>query len=201
MMNELEALNRAFFLQINGGEGTPAWLVQLAASIANDLIYVIPLLLVGLWLWGNKTRRRQALKACLITLLAVGVNQLIGLVWTHPRPFMIGFGHTWEHHVADSSFPSDHMTVFAGIGLTLLFSGEYWLSTVVLAMGFAVAWARVFLGIHFPLDMAGAVVVAGMTYGIISPIWRKFDDLCINLAERLYRVVFARLIASGWVRR
>ncbi|WP_454040428.1 phosphatase PAP2 family protein [Cupriavidus metallidurans] len=200
-MNEIEAFNRALFLQINGGDGTPTWLIHAAMDIADDLIYLIPLLLLGMWLWGDNTRRSQAIKACLVTLLALGANQVIGLVWMHPRPFMLGLGHAWMYHSAESSFPSDHMTVFAGIGLTLLFGGAFRLAAAVLTTGFVVAWARVFLGVHFPLDMVGAVAVAGMAYGVIAPLWRMAGNTLTDLAERLHRAVLARPIASGWVRR
>ncbi len=52
---------------MNGGDRTPAWLIQVATGIANDPIYQIPLLLLGMWLWGDSTRRNQAIKACLPT--------------------------------------------------------------------------------------------------------------------------------------
>ncbi len=201
MMNHIEAFNRTLFLQINGGDGTPAWLIQVAIGIANDLIYLIPLLLLGMWLWGDSARRSQAIKACLVTLMALGANQVIGLVWQHPRPFMIGLGHAWISHAADSSFPSDHVTVFASIGLTLLFGGARRLAIAVLTSGFAVAWARVFLGVHFPLDMVGAVAVAGVTYVVILSLWRMAGETITNLAEQLHRTILARPIASGWVRR
>lgn len=200
-MNKIEAFNRALFLQINGGDGTPTWLIHVAMDIADDLIYLIPLLLLGMWLWGDSTRRSQAIKASLVTLSALGANQVIGSVWMHPRPFMLGLGHAWMYHAAESSFPSDHMTVFAGIGLTLLFGGAFRLAAAVLTTGFVVAWARVFLGVHFPLDMVGAVAVAGMAYGVIAPLWRMAGNTLTDHAERLYRAVLARPIASGWVRR
>ncbi|NBW51079.1 MAG: phosphatase PAP2 family protein [Betaproteobacteria bacterium] len=200
-MNKIETFNQSLFLWINAGDSTPSRAINTAIVLADDLIYLIPVLLLVLWLWGDGAGRNQALKACLITLLALGVNQVIGLVWQHPRPFMIGLGHTWLPHVADSSFPSDHMTVFAGIGLTLLFGGAYRLAAAILVTGFVVAWTRVFLGLHFPLDMVGAVVVAGAAYAVVAPLWRMAGGTLTNLAEKLYRTVFAHPIASGWVRR
>lgn len=92
------------------------------------------------------------------------------------------------------------MTVFASIGLSLLFGGAFRLATAVLTTGFAVAWARVFLGVHFPLDMVGAVAVASVAYVVILPLWRMAGDTITNLAEQLYRTILARPIASGWVR-
>lgn len=200
-MSHIEAFNLTLFLQINAGEGTPAWLIRVAVGIADDLIYLIPLLLLGVWLWGDSMRRNQAIKACLVAMLALGANQLINLVWTHPRPFMIGLGDVWTYHAPDSSFPSDHVTILASIGLTLLFGGAFRLAAAVLTTGLAVAWARVFVGVHFPLDMVGAVAVASAACIVTLPIWKIGGEAVTNYAERMYRKVFARPIASGWVRR
>jgi undecaprenyl-diphosphatase len=113
------------------------------------VIYLIPLLLAGMRLWGNEAQRRWAIRACLVAMPGVGANQLIGLVWQHPRPFMIGLGDTFLPHAPDSSFPSDHVTVFSGIALTLLLGGARWLGGLVLLASVAVAWARVFVGVPF----------------------------------------------------
>lgn len=199
-MNLMEAFNQALFLHINGGYGTPVVLVQTAVGMANYLIDFIPVLLVGLWLWGDHARRGVGVKACLVTMLGVAANQAIGALWPHPRPFMIGLGHAWMPHAADSSFPSDHMTVFAGIGLTLLFDGVAAWGIATLLAGLGVAWARVFLGLHFPLDMAGAVGVAAVTYAVVTPPWHAVGPAITALLERLYWRVFAKPIAVGWVR-
>ena len=97
-MNIIEAFNQWLFLRINAGVDTPSWAVDTAIVLADDLIYLIPLLLLVLWLWGDGARRNQPIKACLVTLLALGANQVIGLVWQHPRPFMIGLGHAGMPH-------------------------------------------------------------------------------------------------------
>lgn len=199
-MNDLEIFNRALFLQINGDVGTPAWLVQTAIGTADYLIYLIPVLLLGQWLWGSHAWRNLAIKACLVTGLALGANQAIGLLWSHPRPFMIGLGHAWIPHAADSSFPSDHMTVFAGIGLTLLLDGVFWWAVVTLFVGLCVAWARVFLGVHFPLDMVGAVGVAAIAYMAATPLWRMRGASVTSLAEHLYHHILTKPIAKGWIR-
>lgn len=52
-MSDLETFNRALFLHINGGDGTALWLVNSAIGIADYLIYLIPVLLLALWLWGT----------------------------------------------------------------------------------------------------------------------------------------------------
>ena len=180
--HDLEALNRALFLAIDATPGSPGWLIGTASAIANGLIWSIPLLLVCLWLTGDTYRRETALKVCVITLAALGVNQLIGLAWQHPRPFMIGLGHTYLAHAADSSFPSDHGTVFASVSITLLLRGMKRLGAAMIAGGVAVAWARIFLGVHFPLDMIGAVCVAAVVHTAIAPLWRRAGAPVTRLA-------------------
>src|SRR6202000_1244398 len=102
---------------------TPGWLIGMAKLMAEYVIWLIPLLLVTIWLRGEEGQRNLALRACIVAMLGVGANQLIGVVWQHPRPFMIGLGCTCLPHAPDSSFPSDHVTVFASVALTLLSGG------------------------------------------------------------------------------
>ncbi|WP_145018646.1 phosphatase PAP2 family protein [Geobacter argillaceus] len=200
-MEQIEMLNRALFLKINALPDTAPWAIGVAKVVADDLIYIIPALLIIYWLWGSEAKRSLALKACLVAMLGVGINQLIGLAWQHPRPFMIGLGHTWVPHVADSSFPSDHMTVFVGIGISLLFGGEVLAGILTLVTGMAVAWSRVFLGVHFPLDMMGSIGMASLSYTLISPVWRRVGNTVTTLIEMLYRSIMARPIERGLMRR
>jgi len=143
-MEQIEAFNRALFLEINAGPHTAPWLIKIAILIANDLMtYLISALLVMMWLWGDETKRNLTIKACLVAMVGVGVNQIIGLVWYHPRPFMIGLGHKWLPHASDSSFPSDHMTMLSSIGLSLLLGGAVRPGLITLVAGLEVAWSRV----------------------------------------------------------
>src|ERR1035437_6795681 len=195
-MEQIEALNRAFFLSVNAGPGTAAWLISGTIFIADNLIYLIPTLLLILWLLGDERKRNLALRSCLAAMLGVGANQIIGLFWQHPRPFMIELGQTWIQHAADSSFPSDHVTVLASVGITLFFAREIGLAAVILVVALCVAWSRVFLGVHFPMDMIGAVGVAVFAYVFSAPAWRRYGQAITQFAQRIYRWALARLIAQ-----
>lgn len=88
-MEYIEALNRAFFMEINAGPDTVPWMIDGAVVIANDLIYLIPVLLSAMWLWGTEAGRKLAIQSCLTAMLGLGLNQVIGAAWQHPRPFAI----------------------------------------------------------------------------------------------------------------
>jgi undecaprenyl-diphosphatase len=124
-MNTVEAFNQALFLDINGSAAAPHWVIGLALVCAKYLTVLAPLLLAALWLTGRDWLRELALRACLVALLALLANFVIGLVWPHPRPFVMGLGHQFLPHAPDPSFPSDHVTAFAAVALTLL-AGRLW---------------------------------------------------------------------------
>jgi undecaprenyl-diphosphatase len=199
-MNTLEALNRTLFLAINANPSTPHWQIDMAVWLAGYAVYLVPLVLTALWLAGRRDARETALRACCVMLLALGFNQIIGLVWMHPRPFMIGLGHTFIQHAPDSSFPSDHGTLFAGIVLTLLLARVRWPGMLLLVAGLAVAWARVFVGVHYPFDMVGATVIACVAYAVVTPFWSLMGETVTDALIALYRKLLAWPIARGWFR-
>lgn len=201
-MNAAEAWNRKTFLALNADLSTVAWKLDVATVTAEYLIYLIPLALVAMWCWGGQARRESALKICLIALVSLGVNQLLALGYPHPRPSETGIGHTFILHAADSSFPSDHATVFAAMGLTLLFANAKSLTGwFFLVIGAAVAWARIYLGVHFPIDMLGAIAVVTAAYAGIGRLWNPRARQWTGQLERLYQFVLARPISLGWIRR
>ncbi|CAB3787551.1 Putative undecaprenyl-diphosphatase YbjG [Paraburkholderia caffeinitolerans] len=199
-MESLEALNRSLFLAINGTPATPHWLIKTALVVANDLILLVPLALVLMWLSGDARKRAIALRVCVVTLVTLGVNQAIGLAWPHPRPFVIGLGHTFFAHAPDSSFPSDHGTVCSVFVLTLLLGGMVRTGLVALVAGVAIAWSRVFLGVHYPFDMIGALVVSCLVYAVITPVWNACGAALMQFAVTLYRSLLALPIRQGWLR-
>lgn len=99
-MTAIETLNQTIFLYLNADLATVPWKLNMAALMADFLIYLIPLILVVQWCWGNERQRELALKACVIAFIALGINQLLSIVWPHPRPVAIGLGHTFIQHAS-----------------------------------------------------------------------------------------------------
>jgi undecaprenyl-diphosphatase len=165
--------------------------------MAEYVLYGVPLILAALWLWGR--HREASVKALFVTLIALGIGQLIGLVYVHPRPFMIPIGHTFAQHTADTSFPSDHGILFFSVSLALMLGGARLWGFVVFVVGLMVAWSRVYLGIHFPFDMGGALLVSVVSNMIVWAAWHPSGRWLMGLGETLYRRMFAVPIAKGWI--
>ncbi|QEL56030.1 undecaprenyl-diphosphatase [Chromobacterium paludis] len=197
----MEAFNRALFMWMNASAHPATGLVALAVGCAEYLIWLVPLLLGLAWLRGEENTRKAMLTAAMAGLGGLLLNQLIGLVWQHPRPFMIGLGHTLIPHVADSSFPSDHLTLWWSVAFSLLWQPRFrrW-GGALAALGLPIAWARIYLGVHFPLDMLGAAAVAWMAAGLSQWGGRFYLERLYRLASCAHRALFGKLIADGWMR-
>ncbi|HEY8908323.1 MAG TPA: undecaprenyl-diphosphatase [Rhodoferax sp.] len=197
----MQELNEALFLLINAPASPNALLLAVAKGLADQAIWLAPLALVIGWLRGSDRTRMLMLEATASGLAGLLINQVIGLFWQHPRPFMMGLGHTFIPHVADSSFPSDHLTLIWSVAFSFLLHQRPRFAGVVLALlGLPVAWARIYLGVHFPLDMVGAALVAVSSAYLCFREERWFLDSAYHWAIRIYHYVFALPIRRRWLR-
>jgi undecaprenyl-diphosphatase len=207
----LDHLNVLCFSLLNADAGLHGWRLALGVFAAKYLILLVPLGLAGLWIGGQPPQREAAVKALAASAqalaasaCALALNALIGMLWYHARPFAGGTGHSFLQHAPDSSFPSDHGTIMFTVALVLASAGSpaaRRCGVSLLPLAAVVAWARVFLGVHWPLDMLGALGVAIA----MALLFRSLlvTAACAALAETmatLYRRLLARPIARGWLR-
>ena len=195
----LENINYALFALLNATPASPQWAIEMAIFIAKDLILIVPLLVVTLWLWGP-AQRQMVFKLMLALTISLTVSWAIGHLYPHDRPFVAGVGYNFLHHAADDSFPSDHGTVSFTFALAFLFWHRLWSGALLMAIAAAIAWSRVYLGVHWPLDMVGGLL-AGMC-GCLGAalIWHTFGPALYHQLQRLYRLCFSLPIRKGWVR-
>lgn len=197
----MESFNQTLFLWLNAAAHPSPFALQLATFFAERLIWAIPILIGISWLRGREETRKAMLIATASGLLGLLINQIIGLVWMHPRPFMIGLGHTLIPHVADSSFPSDHLTLWWAVTFSLAMQRGPRMAGLILApIGIPIAWARIYLGVHFPFDMFGAVIIAWLSMWLSLREVHWYLQPSYRFACYLHQRLFGRLIALGWVR-
>lgn len=153
--------NHHLFELINAPAGPAPLPLMLATALAEWLICLIPVAMAIAWVRGDHGSRRELLQMLLAVLLALAVGQALAFVWPQPRPVELHIGHQYLPHRADPGMPSDHVTVFWSLALAALVSVHYatW-GFPLLALGLAVGWSRVYLGVHFPYDVAAALPVA-----------------------------------------
>jgi undecaprenyl-diphosphatase len=196
----MDSWNNTLFLMLNASRHPNAMVLAVARLFAESAIWLVLLTLAVGWLCGSARIRTLMLEGTVSGLAGMLVNQTIALVWQHPRPFMVGLGHTYLPHAPDSSFPSDHATLIWAISLSLLSHRRTRLAGATLtALGLPVAWARIYLGVHFPFDMVGAALVACFCAWLCLHGERRIVEPAADYLERLFRRCFAPLLNRGWI--
>ena len=197
----MQELNKTLFLFLNASGEPGTAVLAIARFLAQYAIWLVPLALITGWLRGNSQLRKLMLEAAAAGLAGLLLAQIIGLAWQHPRPFMIGLGQTLMAHAADSSFPSDHLTLLWSVAFSfLMHQRPRFAGTVLALLGLPIAWARIYLGVHFPLDMVGAALVAGLSAWLCFREERWLAGPVFGWTTAFYRRLFAPLIRRGWVR-
>lgn len=198
----MQSLNHTLFLLLNAPESPSTGTLWIATLLAQHAILLVPLLLVVGWLRGARSIRVGMLQAACAGVLGLLIAQVIGLAWPTPRPFMIGLGHQFLAHAPEASFPSDHLTLWWSVALSLMLNGRTRAVGALLAIaGLPMAWARVYLGVHFPLDMVGAIAVAAISAGICQSGRAWLAGAPYTLATAVYQRLFGIVIRRGWLPR
>ena len=197
----MEHLNHALFLWLNAPEYPSTLMLAIATFFAEYAIFALPVTIGFAWLRGSEHTRKVLLEATASGLAGLLINQVLGVAWQHPRPFVIGLGNTLISHAADSSFPSDHLTLLWAVAFNfLMHRSPRWAGIALALLGLPVAWARIYLGVHFPLDMIGAALVAVLSARVAFRGVRVYLPTAYSVALSIHRVLFRKLIQMGWVR-
>src|SRR3546814_14174233 len=103
---------------------------------------------------------------------------------------MIPLGHTFVAHAPDSSFPSDHLTLWWAVAFCVLAQGRRRLGILLAVSGLPIAWARIYVGVHFPLAMVGAAAVAVVSTRVSLRTGKWYRLLIFPFVTTLHRQLF-----------
>lgn len=200
----LENLNNTLFLLINATPASAQWQISLATFIAKDLILIVPLLAAAMWFWGERrqvhAQRHLVVKVALAIAVSLTISWTMGQLYPHERPFAANIGYNFLHHAADNSFPSDHGTVIFTFALAFLFWHRVWSGLALMAVGIAIAWSRVYLGVHWPMDMLGGFLCGLVGCMVAQLLWQFIGAPVYPRLQQIHRLVFSVPIRKGWVR-
>ena len=192
--------DRELFLLFNATSESGGYIAFFAYVMAKYVIFAIPIGISLLWIAGNYTAKRIALTLFFALVLAVSLSFTIGVLFPVQRPFLIPFGQNLIEHRASPSFPSNHGLVMFSCAWTLFFMARRWQAALIAISGLFVAWSRVYLGIHWPFDMAGAAVVAGIAAFSAVEFNRRFGDRSLLITAGLYDRLVEKPLVRVWAR-
>lgn len=196
----LDQLNLYLFHLLNVPDQASIWMINYASLIAHDLVYVFLLIFAIAWLRGSHEVKTGIIKAAIFTAITLSVSEILSAVLNTPRPFVMEVGRTLIEHAPTGSFPSNHMSIFSGIAFAYYFSAQRDLGRILLWTAWLVAWSRVYVGVHFPIDMVGAFLIALAVNLAGLPLWWKYENKIMRFIFSIHQFLFKPFIRMGWIK-
>ena len=188
----MRELDEALFLWVNGWVGKFTPVDEVMKLIASD--YLVPvtlaLILFALWFAGTDlgTRERYQIGivvAVFAVALANSSIEVLNNFYFRDRPFLNHEAELLFYRPTDSSFPANSAAAaFAIAGSVGIFQRR--LAIVIASLAALYAFSRVYVGVHYPLD-----VVGGAVFGLVA----------VPIAVVLVRIIRPALLLSlRWLR-
>lgn len=129
---------------------------------AEYAIYFVFILMFFFSIKGGIKEKKSLFLALICLPIAVIIVKLIHLFFFEPRPFIDYDISPLIQHKADASFPSRHTLIAAVIAFSYIYFKSKWAPLFLLLMLW-VGISRIYVGVHYPLDIIG-----GIATGIIT---------------------------------
>ena len=188
----MREFDEALFLWINGWVGKFTPIDEVMKLIASD--YLVPvtlaLILFALWFAGTDLRTRERYQigivvAVFAVALANSSIEVLNNFYFRDRPFLNHEAELLFYRPTDSSFPANSTTAaFAIAGSVGIFQRR--LAIAIVSLAALYAFSRVYVGVHYPID-----VVGGAVFGLVA----------VPIAVVLVRIIRPALLFSlRWLR-
>jgi membrane-associated phospholipid phosphatase len=193
------SLDAAWYRSVNEFARDTGWAHGVLANYANWAGLVLLALLLGAgWLLGRRRpdAPRFTATAFLVgvgAVLALAANQAIGPAVARVRPcHALAHVEVLLHCASDSSFPSDHAMIAGAFAAGLLLLDRR-LGLAALLFALLLAFARVYVGVHYPSDVVGGLAIGA---AIGSLVVLALRPATVAVTVRLARTPLRPLIMS-----
>ena len=150
--------NTSLFFLIFGLSKQSNFLDYLMIFGAELLIY-LTFILIFFLAFKESVPERKALLLSLISMpIIVILIKLIHIFIVTPRPFVQNEILPLVNLHSDASFPSRHTSIMSAIAFSYVFTKSKFVLLFILLMLW-VGISRIYVGVHYPLDIIGGILV------------------------------------------
>lgn len=125
--------------------------------------FVFPFIIAAVFFFRQS--REVQIKIVLFGLACAVVSYLIALIAGHiyydPRPFVVGHFKPLIDHDTENGFPSDHVLLVSVVAAVVTVFNKK-ISLALWGFTILIAIARVYVGVHHIVDVAGSIFIASV---------------------------------------
>jgi len=175
-------LDYFLFQQLNNFAGKWWILDKIGIFFAAYFQYLIVAgLLIFLFLGKTSEEKKQKRIIVILALFSAFAARfvfvdLIRFFYYRPRPFAAHQVFQLINHDLTGSFPSGHAAFFFALAMAVYFYNKK-ISIWFFVAAFLIGLARVFAGVHYPLDILGGAIIGIFTGWLMLAIYRKMEIL------------------------
>jgi undecaprenyl-diphosphatase len=139
-------------------------------------------MIVGLFFLGGEREKKAAITIMLLFLVLTGVGYAVKRFDGRLRPYdALEGARLLVPKESDYSFPSGHTLIVAGGVVVAWLALRWWLSMILTVEASLVAISRVYVGVHYPMDLVGGALL-GAGFALV---------ICSNpgLTDRIYEMI------------
>ncbi len=165
--------------------------MQLVTQYGREYFW-IPLVSVML-IFGNRGTKLLAVELATVFIVGIAAGEAMKLLIYRPRPFeTVNSIITRLPLDTDSSYPSGHALIVAiGASFSLVRFKNKIIAGLLTVEAAFVCYSRVYVGLHYPLDVLGgiflAVAIVGIGLFVLERYLHKPLKSIVDFAVRLFR--------------
>ncbi|MDQ0777186.1 membrane-associated phospholipid phosphatase [Streptomyces aurantiacus] len=163
---------------------SPGWLDDVVSAWSTYGLAVFAVLMAVAWWRARRVGPADAVTALAVPVIVVaayGVNDVLKLLVREERPCQSLQVITLEACPApvDWSFPSNHTAIAAAVAMALLFVSRR-LGAVAAVAACTMAASRVWVGAHYPHDVAAGLIVGALVAALAMVALRRRPDALVR---------------------
>ncbi len=152
------------------------FIMSLITTFGEETI-VIVMAVVIFWCYSKK----DGYYLIIVGFFGMIINQLLKIIFRVPRPWVLDKNfeivESAREQATGYSFPSGHTQNAVGLfGATARFTKTTWIRITCIALLLGVAFSRMYLGVHTPLDVGVSLLIGGALVFGLYPLIQKFYD-------------------------
>lgn len=161
--------NLSLFFFLFGLSNRLEFLDQLMIFGAEYVIYLTFIFIFILAIKGGIREKKALLLSLICIPIVILIIKIIHLFFFEPRPFTIHDISPLVLHSADAAFPSRHASIMSMVAFSYVYFKSKW-SPLFIFLLFWVGISRVYVGVHYPLDILGGILTAVVSLIIAKQI-------------------------------